>query len=116
MKFLWAASAAFFAVSASPERLRPIDGPRGIDGYVFQQKEMRRLDLRLRVVQYPSRHALAAAHPNPPKGLLAFAEWNSAGCVIHVLDPAIRYEPHILGHELAHCLHGNFHPGQETAR
>ncbi len=103
-------------------QIRPITAEAGSDGYVFQQKEFNRLGLILMVNQYKSREALRAAymkiHPEAPRPsqLLAFARWNSAACEIHIMDPATLYEPDIIGHELAHCLHGNFHPLQEARR
>lgn len=33
-------------------------------------------------------------------------------CTIHALNPARKYTPQYLGHELLHCLHGQWHPQQ----
>jgi hypothetical protein len=33
-------------------------------------------------------------------------------CVIHMVDPGTDYLPEHIGHELAHCAFGNFHPRQ----
>lgn len=110
------------ALALAPERLRPIDGEVGGDGYVFQQKAFSRLVLRLRVHEYRTRAALhravlrVAPDTEAIDDVVGFATFGTRGCDVYLLDPAVRYEPEVIGHELAHCLHGNFHPGQETAR
>ena len=41
----------------------------------------------------------------------AFTKWNEeAGtCKIYIKDPAWKYEPELIGHEVAHCIWGRWH-------
>ena len=88
------------------------------DGYVFEQKEFTRPAMILFVHEYRTRSELHDTYQRiyplapRPTGLLAFARWNAEACEIHILDPGYQYEPHVMGHEVAHCIHGNFHPNQ----
>lgn len=43
----------------------------------------------------------------------AFTKWNpkSLTCKIYIKDPSWRYEPELIGHEVAHCIWGRFHKG-----
>ena len=109
--------AACLPEGAATERIRSIDGETGRDGYVFQQREFTRLDQRIVIHLYPSVEALRAVN-GPGSLLVGRAQWGffAGVCHIHVVDPAARYMPDIIGHELAHCMHGNFHPGQESPR
>jgi hypothetical protein len=108
--------------AAAAQRIRPIDGPPGVDGYVFQQKAFNRLALFVQVHEYGSRAEMQAAFRalfpklTPHPHLAGFTTWDEFGCQVHVVDPAASYQPAILGHELSHCLHGDFHPGQDAAR
>jgi hypothetical protein len=51
----------------------------------------------------------------PGKYIVAFAETNAIRntCVVHIVDPAVHYNPAFLGHEITHCLYGNFHFKQD---
>lgn len=33
-------------------------------------------------------------------------------CQINIVDPKVNYKPEELGHELTHCLYGDFHKSQ----
>jgi len=33
-------------------------------------------------------------------------------CIIYIKDPAWKYEPEYIGHEITHCLYGKWHPSQ----
>ena len=35
-------------------------------------------------------------------------------CTIHMMDPAVNYEPEIYGHELTHCIRGQFHKNKDS--
>lgn len=49
------------------------------------------------------------------KKIAGFTYWNEekGTCRIIIKDPAWRYEPEIIGHEVAHCIWGKFHKGAE---
>lgn len=88
------------------------------DGYNFEPVE-RIAERPIKVVTYPSERALKNAYAKLPRGrqmgdnehLQAFTVINSV-CTIHMVDPATRYQPEFFGHELVHCLYGEFHPSQ----
>jgi hypothetical protein len=41
-----------------------------------------------------------------------FVSPDRPACTIHIVDPAKDYRPEWIGHELTHCLHGQWHEGQ----
>lgn len=45
----------------------------------------------------------------------AFTYWNQekGTCKIYIKDPAWKYEPELIGHEVAHCIWGRFHNGRK---
>jgi hypothetical protein len=45
----------------------------------------------------------------------AFAYWNpkKGTCKIYIKDPSWKYEPELIGHEVAHCIWGRFHNGRK---
>lgn len=45
----------------------------------------------------------------------AFTYWNQekGTCKIYIKDPAWKYEPELIGHEVAHCIWGRFHKGRK---
>lgn len=90
---------------------------KGADGYVFEMKQTEDLQPRVMVVPYDSEaDFLRAANDKgiKHKDVLAFAELphynNAFTCTIHIVDPAVKYQPEMLGHEFAHCLYGQWHP------
>lgn len=97
----------------------PMNPFPGIDRYLFEKKDFTRSGMALHVREYKTREALRESFvklfPGKPYpiGLLAFARWNDYACEIHIMDPAVRYEPHVVGHEMTHCIHGNFHPSRD---
>lgn len=48
----------------------------------------------------------------------AFTFWNEekGKCTIYIKDPEWKYEPELIGHEVAHCIWGRFHRGKEGLR
>lgn len=95
--------------------------PQGADGYTMEPgAEM--IDPRPIVVRtYPDYQALRAAYEAAPgqkrklgesEQLFAFASIGQI-CTIHQIRPTVAYRPEEFGHELTHCLYGNFHPGQD---
>ena len=90
----------------------------GVDGYVFSDKEFTQLDINLRVVYYDSIEELQLEAQIKEfafwADILAFSEVTDNYCEVHIVDPAVAYHPERLGHEIAHCLHGNWHPRMDT--
>lgn len=91
------------------------------DGYVFEKGTESIGHREIKVVQYPSFEALRDSYNKQPgarqigatESLQAFSAYNDKTCTIHMIDPAVHYQPEFFGHELVHCLYGNFHPTQD---
>lgn len=84
------------------------------DGYAFGVPTFDRVEPNIRVVTHRSLAELRAA---APKGvydaeaakLMAWSVIRPDGCEMHVVDPAVSYQPEWIGHELAHCAWGEWH-------
>jgi hypothetical protein len=89
----------------------------GADGYAFERSDFERSDVLVHVVQYATRPAFDQAALDhgiaDPGKLAAFGTVRTAEpeCTIHVLAIPQHYQPEYLGHELTHCLYGQFHGG-----
>lgn len=94
----------------------PLNPVRGNDNYLFESAPFTKLDINVKVVYYQSFEELAVAHGDIKRAgtLMAFAIPNNGKgqCEIHMMDPKKVYYPQYVGHELLHCIHGNFHPNQ----
>lgn len=116
MRILFAA-AAIAALIATPVSARP---NRGEDGYVFERKEWTELKFQTEIVLYPDLESLGEAaeklgiYPDTGNKFAAFSVFYRTRkiCVIHMVDPGVAYMPEQIGHELAHCGFGNFHPSR----
>lgn len=84
------------------------------DGYQFGVKEFERSRPNITVVTYASPTDLRAAAPASAKRsdreLMAWGIIRPDGCEIHIIDPAVSYQPEWIGHEVAHCAWGRWHP------
>jgi hypothetical protein len=92
------------------------DQPKtGADGYRFEKMDFERSQLSVTLVPYPSAKALQAAGKRfgveRAESLAAFATLSRSEprCTIHYVHPQVSYEPEWLGHELVHCIYGQFH-------
>lgn len=96
--------------------VQPLNPNRGVDRYLFEAAPYTRLTFTTRIVYHPSFKSLSAAYGDPKTEgkLMAFTKVaNDAGeCEVHLIDPKVVYYPQYVGHELLHCVHGNFHPNQ----
>jgi len=95
----------------------------GVDRYVFLQKTIERKDVRIIVVTYKSYGELEAAvrshigadpkysaiRAHRVQAFSVLQKPNYDVCTIHMIDPIISYEPEYIGHELMHCVYGEFH-------
>lgn len=90
--------------------------PKGADGYVFGEAEFERNQIAVTIVQHDSRASFESAAKARGiadlSALAAFAAYppDEPRCVIHIERLSSRYEPEWLGHEMAHCIHGRWHP------
>lgn len=88
------------------------------DGYHFETTSVRIAPRKIETVLYPNLAALNVAFKNTnhriseTRQLMAFSVITKETCTIHMIDPKVRYMPEFLGHELTHCLYGEFHPSQ----
>jgi len=86
------------------------------DGYVFERKQFTNHEVRVRMVYYRNitelqLEANIRKFTNSDQ-LLAFAISQENYCEIHTIDPMVEYRPERYGHELMHCIHGNWHNRQ----
>jgi hypothetical protein len=50
------------------------------------------------------------AHQIEASKVAAFSQIRAGRCIIHFVDQRVAFEPEHLGHELAHCIYGAWHP------
>lgn len=90
------------------------------DGYTNVRPEYVRTELNVKIVYYQSFRELKAAYldivPNTQalrqineRDLRAFSQIKQGVCVIHMIDPRVKYLPEFYGHELIHCSMGRWH-------
>jgi hypothetical protein len=86
----------------------------GADGYKFGEKQYEKQTVKVNVTTYKSSKevqasakALGADYP----GIVAFSVLQPPydTCTIHMIDPAVSYEPEFVGHEFLHCTYGQWH-------
>lgn len=85
------------------------------DGYRFERKEFERPRPEITIVTHPTIADLRANAPDAarqPEGreLMAWSIIRPNECEVHVVDPAASYQPQWIGHEVAHCVWGRWHP------
>jgi hypothetical protein len=113
MKKLLVLVAALIIASCSSEERAP--GLPGADGYVFEEPTILATEFKVQVVLYKSTKELRAegrsyGADNP--SLMAFAILEPPlydKCTIHIVDPKYDYQPEWYGHELTHCIYGQWH-------
>lgn len=93
------------------------------DGYFFEKVDFVRDNLAISIVFYPDHESLVKAGVENHRikvadgyQLHAFSFWlkNRSSCQIHIVDPKIKYDPTALGHEMTHCIYGEFHPSRNV--
>lgn len=96
---------------------------KGADGYKFREKEYQNDFVFVRVVVHGTPEELKAAareHSDPTvdyTNLAAFSllvKGHPELCEVHMLDPAITYEPEFVGHEFLHCVYGQWHKDNKS--
>jgi hypothetical protein len=90
------------------------------DGYSFERKEFTRTVVDLRIVIHPSQADLSSSinvtdGSNAP--VMAYSIISPTGntCTVHIVDPAVKYTPEWIGHEITHCIFGRFHSQPGTS-
>lgn len=93
------------------------------DGYSFGTKSYSHENVEVTIVTYTSREELRKAIKNPEKlseSVMAFSTlYKKDGvflpkCTIHMMDPAVVYEPEFIGHEFLHCAYGQWHTNNSS--
>ncbi len=92
------------------------------DGYTFEQGVEPYKEREISIVLYRDAESLKAFYATLPNArtlsnledLKAFSSITDTRCVIHMVDPAVSYDPEFAGHELVHCMYGEFHPNQNN--
>lgn len=114
--------AFFLAFALVPPKEPPYVPNIGEDYYYFATPEYTLTDMHLTVKLYGSFAELqseAARRAVVPKEdadhVVAFAvhSYEKKWCSIHMVKPTVWYLPRFYGHELLHCVYGNFHKGQD---
>lgn len=122
-KFLLGCMLAFLALTGCKQVVNHNNQNVAADNYYFEQKQFDKLPLRPSIKTYSSlkelRQVFKVTRPIAAKrvdvdSVMAYAVINLEDhtCVVHTVDPAILYMPEYIGHEITHCLYGNFHPSQ----
>lgn len=94
------------------------DNAPGTDGYRFGKAEFVRTSPVVEIVVHPGaadlQRAAKAAGVTEVHSAAAWSTLNPTDparpCRIHIVDPAVKYEPEWIGHELMHCAYGRWHP------
>jgi hypothetical protein len=95
-------------------------GNTGADGYYFEKETLTRTDLALHIVLVKNQtemNKLLAEHGRTVasgREVAAFSAYSPVEpkCTIYMIDPKMSYEPEFIGHELVHCVYGNWHTVQ----
>jgi hypothetical protein len=115
--------AAFLLLSCTPQKQEVLQPPEygnvAEDGYHFETKEYENLHPDVHVVYHRNLVELerafmkkTGAKPDDAARILAYTNINKYGCELHIVDPAVRYDPVSAGHEFLHCVNGGWHPTQ----
>ena len=93
---------------------------KGADGYRFGEKQYEKFTVQINIVTYKSQTDLQKALGNradvASKDVIAFSELKPPfdTCTIHMVDPKVTYQPEFVGHEMLHCVYGQWHTNNKT--
>lgn len=88
---------------------------QGSDAHQFDRKEFERLQPAITIVTHPTladlrAKARVAAQQGEGRSLMAWSIIRPTSCEVHIVDPAKQWRPEWIGHEVAHCAWGRWHP------
>lgn len=91
----------------------------GADGYTFGTIQYVKTDLRVEVTVHMSREALVEAakeygEDRPDLAAFSILYPKSNLCKVHIVNPEASYEPEFIGHELIHCVYGQWHTNNDS--
>lgn len=89
----------------------------GRDGYYFTpSSQAPNLTPQITFVVHSSTEDLRRAMPASAQvvegrriRVRAWSELKDGKCIVHLIDPMVLYSPELIGHEVAHCVYGQFH-------
>lgn len=89
-------------------------GGEASDSHRFERKTFERTQPGVTIVVHRTVDELRRAAPKRTVDagkvdLMAWAVIRDGGCEVHVVDPAVTWKPEWLGHEVAHCVWGEWH-------
>ena len=92
----------------------------GNDGYKFGEKQYEQTPVSVSIVTYKTEkdlQAAARARGANNEGIVAFSVLRAndpSTCTIHMIDPAVKYQPEFVGHEFLHCVYGQWHTNNDS--
>ena len=99
----------------------------GADGYQFGEKQYSNGTVTVNIRTFENREefertakdmGIAQFTKSDVGNIVAFstipAEAPYDTCTIYMIDPSTRYEPEWIGHEMAHCIYGQWHQNNNT--
>jgi len=94
--------------------------PTGTDGYYFEKETWIHTQFETNIVLVKTEDELTMLSEehgkvNPPgREIFAFSviDLPSGKCTIYMIDPKVSYKPEEYGHELTHCVYGEWHKVQ----
>lgn len=90
------------------------------DGYKFGSKQYEQNYIQIQVVTHSTEQDLQKAASkykvDNASNIAAFSvlrpPFNT--CTIHMIDPAVSYQPEFIGHEFLHCVYGQWHTDNDS--
>lgn len=89
---------------------------KAADGYVFGKPTFKHEQIQLSVILLDNQEAVIRELAKRKDGyvdktVIAFSSIgaNTNTCTIYMIDPAKQYLPEFIGHELVHCIYGQWH-------
>ena len=95
------------------------------DEYTFQKPSFTHTDIQLKVIMVNNqaelenrlnhyKHGDILANVKLGNQVFAFSvlSKDNSTCTIVMIDPQVKYRPEFIGHELVHCIYGDWHHDQ----
>jgi hypothetical protein len=91
----------------------------GADGYQFGEAQFEKTSIQVNVVTYQTKAQFddaAKKYGVASEELAAFSVLRPPfdQCTIHMIDPRTKYQPEFTGHELLHCVYGQWHTNNNS--
>ena len=90
----------------------------GADGYTFGQKQYVKTSVQVNIVEFKTRQSFnkELARRGLTEDVVAFTALKPPfdKCTIYMMDPSVEYVPEFIGHELLHCVYGQWHTNNNS--